>query len=135
MIKILVITHGLLGAELIKTAESIVGKQDDIQSINLGQAESLSMISTTVNDTLALLENSDGTLIMTDMLGGTPCNASLPFSPTHTIEIITGVNLYMLISALLSRKNMALKDLAKKAIEDGIKSIADAKEIFLNKLK
>jgi len=81
------------------------------------------------------MAGTDGVLIMTDMLGGTPCNACLPLCTTYKIEIISGLNLYMLLSAFINRKNMPLEELVKKVISDGIKSIANAKEIFLQKMK
>ena len=69
------------------------------------------------------------------MLGGTPCNACLPYSNNDKVEIVSGVNLYMLLSAFINRKNMSVKDLAAKVISDGQKNIANAKDLFLKKLK
>ena len=74
-------------------------------------------------------------LILTDMFGGTPCNSSVPFCTVHHVEIVTGTNLYMVISSFINRKIMPLEELAKKVIDDGKKNIANAKELFLKKLK
>lgn len=74
-------------------------------------------------------------MIITDMMGGTPCNSCLPFLKRDDVEIISGVNLYMIISACLNRKNMKINDLSKKIVADGRKNILDVKEIFLEKLK
>jgi PTS system mannose-specific IIA component len=92
-------------------------------------------MSARVGEILKNIQNSDGTLILTDMLGGTPCNACLPFSTDYKIEIVSGMNLYMLLSAFINRSNLDLKGLTIKAISDGQRNIANAKEIFLKKLK
>jgi PTS system mannose-specific IIA component len=134
MIKLLIITHGNLGREVLVTAENIVGKQEDVQVVNVTR-EDLQTMCRQTGEILNAIENPEGTLVLTDMLGGTPCNACLPFSTDHKIEIITGLNLYMMLSALLNRRTLALDELAKKVLCDGQKNIANAREIFLNKLR
>lgn len=135
MIKILIITHGDLGKEMLRTAEMIIGKQDESQTLSLTSQDSLATMCQRIGDILNATEGPDGTLILTDMLGGTPCNASLPFSTQKKIEIISGLNLYMLLSAFMNRGQMPLSDLASKVLTDGQKNVANAKEIFLKKLK
>ena len=135
MIKILIITHGDLGTEILRTAEIIIGKQEEVDSITLTSQDSLATMHARVGEILKNIKTSDGTLILTDMLGGTPCNASLPFSTDYNIEIVSGLNLYMLLSAFINRSNLDLKGLAVKIISDGQRNIANAKEIFLKKLK
>ncbi len=135
MISILIVTHGELAKELLRTAEIIIGKQEGVKTIHLTQDESLAALCRRAGDELNRNHpDGDGTLVLTDMLGGTPCNASLPFSTSHRVEIVSGVNLYMLISALMNRGSLTLEGLAQKAIADGKKNIANAKEIFLKRL-
>jgi len=134
MIKIIIITHGDLGAELLRTAESIVGKQENAVILTLTSHESLTAMVEKVGEALKDCDAA-GALILTDMLGGTPCNACLPHCNTKNIEVITGVNLYMLLSSFINRNQLELKELADKVISDGKKSINNAKEIFLKKLK
>jgi len=135
MIKILIITHGELGREMLRTAETIIGVQEEIDAITLTPQDSLATMSARVGEILKGIKSSDGTLILTDMLGGTPCNACLPFSTDYNIEIVSGVNLYMLLSSLINRTHLDLKGLAVKVISDGQRNIANAKDIFLRKLK
>lgn len=135
MISVMIITHGALGQELRRTAELIIGKQDDTEVLTLTPQDSLATMSKRIGEILDRTASPDGTLILTDMLGGTPCNASLPFSTTHQIEIISGLNLYMLIAAFMNRPHLPLADLAQKVLHDGQKNIANAREIFLSKLK
>lgn len=134
MISIVIITHGNLGRELIKTAEQIVGAQSAITAVSLIK-EDLPTLCQQIGALLDSMDSPEGTLILTDMLGGTPCNASLPFSTKHHIEIISGVNLYMVLSALLNRANLGLAELAKRVIHDGQKNIANARELFLKRMQ
>jgi mannose PTS system EIIA component len=134
MIKIIIITHGNLGKELLATAESLTGKQDEVLIQSLG-ANSLNNVCSQTEDILKNVDQSRGALILTDMLGGTPCNACLPYCDKYNIEIVTGINLYMLLSAFMHRKNMGVKELSQKVIQDGKKNITNAKEIFLQKLQ
>ncbi|MFH1369281.1 MAG: hypothetical protein ABII64_09165 [Elusimicrobiota bacterium] len=134
MIKIVLITHGNLGKELLLTAENILGKQDETLILALG-AESLNSLCGQTEEILKQVNNEEGALILTDMLGGTPCNACLPFCDKYNIEIISGINLYMLLSAFMNRSKMPVNELAQKVINDGKKNIANAKEIFLQRLK
>ncbi len=133
MIKIIIFTHGDLGQELLKTAESIVGKQKDALVFSLRVEDSLNSICKKFGELLDQNKNDDGILILTDMKGGTPCNASLPFSKDEKIEIVTGINLYMLISSFMNRPKLNINELAKKVIEDAKRNITNAKETFLNK--
>jgi mannose PTS system EIIA component len=135
MIRILIITHGELGREMLRTAEMIIGKQEDVDTLTLTAQDSLATMNVRVGEILKNIKNSEGTLILTDMLGGTPCNACLPFSTDYNIEIVSGTNLYMLLSAFINRANLDLKGLAVKVISDGQRNIANAKDIFLKKLK
>ncbi|MCX5779149.1 MAG: PTS fructose transporter subunit IIA [Elusimicrobia bacterium] len=135
MINIIVMTHGNLGQELVNTATLIIGRQPGVIVLALSGQDSLSTITARTGDILKGMPEQDGTLIFTDMLGGTPCNASLAFAATYPIEIVTGVNLYMLISACTNRMSMNLQDVAAKVIADGKKNIANAKEIFLKRIQ
>ncbi|MGA2090001.1 MAG: PTS sugar transporter [Endomicrobiales bacterium] len=135
MINILLITHGNLGQELLSTASLIIGQQTDVTVLSLSGQDSLSTMIAKTGEVLATMPGQDGTLIFTDMLGGTPCNASLAFAADYPIVIVTGVNLYMLISACTNRTTLNLQELAAKVIADGKKNIANAKEIFLKRIK
>lgn len=134
MIKIIIITHGNLGKELLATAESLTGKQENVLIQSLG-SNSLNNVCIQMEDLLRDVDQEKGALVLTDMLGGTPCNACLPYCNKYNMEIVTGINLYMLLSAFMHRGSMAVKELSQKVIQDGKKNITNAKEIFLQKLK
>ena len=71
---------------------------------------------------------------MVDMLGGTPCNTSLLKTKDLKAEVLTGVNLYMILSSFTNREKMDLKALAAKVTEDGKRAIVSAKDLFMKKL-
>lgn len=135
MINVLLITHGEFGREMLKTAEGIVGKQEGVHVLGVTFRDSLSSMCDQTGAILQRFADSDGVLILTDMLGGTPCNACLPFSRDCKVEIITGLNLYMLLAAFIGRSGMSLPELAVKVMVDGQRNISNAKEAFLKKLQ
>lgn len=137
MINILILSHCELTKELIKTAEVIAGKQENLFYIEQDiKNENLASLQNRINEILQKINNEKGTLILTDMLGGTPCNAAMLLTKIYNIEIITGVNLPMILSAIFTSKvSQTAKELAAKVLVDGKKSIVDAKQLLLEKLK
>ena len=134
MIKILIITHGNLGHELLNTAQSIVGNQQGVFILSLSGEESLNSLCERAKQTVDDMGIQHGIIIFTDMFGGTPCNACLPFCSSENIEIVSGINLYMLISALMNRDKMNLKEFAVKVVNDGRKNVANIKSVFAENL-
>ena len=137
MINILILSHCELTKELIQTAEVIAGKQENLFYIEQDiKNENLASLQNRINEILQKINNEKGTLILTDMLGGTPCNAAMLLTKIYNIEIITGVNLPMILSAIFTSKvSQTAKELAAKVLVDGKKSIVDAKQLLLEKLK
>ncbi|MDD2524331.1 MAG: PTS mannose transporter subunit IIAB [Endomicrobiia bacterium] len=137
MIKILIVSHCGLTEELIKTAEVIAGKQENLFSIQKTiDDDNLCSLQERISKILEEINDEKGTLILTDMLGGTPCNAAVPMCKKFNIEVLTGVNLPMLLSALFTSRTAAnVKELADKVLADSKKSIVNAKELLLARLK
>ena len=133
----MILSHCELTKELIKTAEVIAGKQENLFYIDQDiKNENLASLQNRINEILQKINNEKGTLILTDMLGGTPCNAAMLLTKIYNIEIITGVNLPMILSAIFTSKvSQTAKELAAKVLVDGKKSIVDAKQLLLEKLK
>jgi PTS system mannose-specific IIA component len=137
MINVLILSHCELTKELIKTAEVIAGKQENLFYIDQDiKNENLASLQKKIDEILKKINNEKGTLILTDMLGGTPCNASVLLTKSYNIEVLTGVNLPMILSAIFaSRTVQNAKDLADKVLSDGKKSIVNAKQLLLEKMK
>lgn len=135
MIGVIIVTHGDLGNQLVKTSEAIVGVQKAVVSLSLLPEEGIADLKRKIAGALDDLNAEDGVIIFTDMIGGTPTNTSLSFAQREKLEVITGVNLPMLLAFFSSREMMSLDELSRKLCQTGHKSIFNAKKIFLEKLK
>lgn len=113
---ILVCTHGYTSKHLIQTAEMIVGPQENIGFINFIYGESTVDLKRKYRQEIQELDCSEGLLIMVDLFGGTPFNAIaiLAYDKTN-MEVITGVNIPMLVETFLARELLDLKALLKNA--------------------
>jgi PTS system mannose-specific IIA component len=134
MIHIIVITHGQFGQELLRTAQDIAGRQDGVAALPVTPEMGQENVAQALHETLERLGPSDGTLILVDMLGGTPCNTALLSTKDVPAEILTGVNLYMILSSFTHRDTMDLKTLTAKVAEDGKRAIVAAKALLLKRL-
>jgi mannose PTS system EIIA component len=135
MIGAIVITHGELGKELVEVAKGIVGSQPEVETISLTPGESPGELKKKIEASLGNLKLEDGVIIFTDMYGGTPTNTSLPMTLDHKMELLTGVNLPMLLEFFSSREMLDLAGLVQKVKQTGQKTIINAKEVFMQKLK
>jgi PTS system mannose-specific IIA component len=133
MINFIVVTHGEFGAYLVEAAEGIVGRQaQGVRVVATSSRQSVAEIKRRIERALAELASPDGVILFTDMPGGTPNNLSFPLIRNERrVEMISGVNLYMLISAFGQRDQMTLEKLVEKIVADGQKSIRDIRAMFL----
>ena len=130
MVEIVLITHGALGLELLNTCEMILGKQDNIQVISILNSSSLTEAADSL-DTIMAKYKKQGILILTDMFGGSPSNISMTYLKRGEIEVITGVNLPMLIKAFTLRKESnSVEEISQKAAAGGKSSIRIARELL-----
>ena len=137
MVNFIVVTHGEFGAYLVEAAESIVGRQTSgIRVISISSRVSVPEIRTRISKALDELSSKDGLILFTDMPGGTPSNLAFPALKDRAgAEMISGVNLYMLVSAFNNRDRMPLAKLVEKVLADGQKSIKDIRHMFLTGVK
>ena len=130
MIGIVVVTHGALAGELVNATRTIVGDIPAIAAVSIGWTDDMGSAREAIERALAEVGGSD-VLILTDMFGGTPTNVSLPFlSPK--VEIVTGVNLPMLIKLTTLREG-DLVEVARVIREQGKNAIYVASEILEKK--
>ncbi|BAI80519.1 PTS system, fructose-specific enzyme II, A component [Deferribacter desulfuricans SSM1] len=123
MIGIVLLTHGSLGLALLKTAEMILGKKDRVEILPVQSGSSLNDIAEILEEYIIKYRES-GLLILTDMFGGSPTNIAMAYMNEDNVDVVTGVNLPMLIKALtLREENNDVTDIAKKIVERGKDSI------------
>ena len=131
MIGAVIVTHGLLARELLDAAERIVGRTDGIRAVSMDWDDDVADARKDIQAAIREVDDGRGVLIFTDMFGGTPTNVSLAFLRQDSVEIITGVNLPMIIK-LTSVQNSegSLLEIAQELRERGQNSIYVASEIL-----
>jgi len=131
-IGIIIVAHTDYAAALLRTAECILGPLGDCTSISVDTAFDVSETVQRLDDAAQLLDKGAGVLILTDMFGGTPTNLSLALLNTRKVEVVTGVNLPMIIKAFSARA-LPLKELAQLVGEAGRQGIVVAGEVLEQK--
>jgi PTS system mannose-specific IIA component len=124
---LLVVTHGGLAFELMRALERIVGPVDRVRGLTIGWDDDLQAARKAVEEAISEVDPGGGVLILTDMFGGTATNVTLSFL-RDGVEILTGVNLPMLIKFANLRDKCSLKEAATRIKEQGQRSIALATE-------
>ena len=132
MIGIVIVTHGQLGDALIGAAEFIIGSRPEaMESVSIDLSENADKLRSKIARGIKNVEGQEGILILTDMFGGTPSNLSYSFLEEGHIEVLSGVNLPILIQAASLRdKDMKLDELAANLEVFGKKSISLASGIL-----
>lgn len=134
MIGVLITTHGNLGSELIKATELIRGSLKGIIHVSVDQTKGVEDLKREISTAIKKLDQGQGVMILTDLFGGTPSNISLSFLKEGKVEVITGVNLPMLLKLPDMREGMTLKECAQYIKDYGIKNISLASEILSKKI-
>ncbi len=130
MIGLLIVTHSNLGREILNAAEFIVGRVEAADSVSITETSDSEGIHKMIREKVQALDNGQGVLILTDMFGGTPSNISLSFLKEDMIEVLTGVNLPMVLAIARNRSEMKLDKVAKTAEEAGRMSISLASKLL-----
>ena len=131
MIGGLIVTHGQLAFELLNAAEMIEGKLEGIEAVPLEWNEAVEDSREKIRQALDRIGEPEGVIIFTDMFGGTPSNISLSFLDRERVEIVTGVNLPMIIKFMaLKGSAEPLNAVAHMIREKGAKSIRVASDLL-----
>jgi PTS system mannose-specific IIA component len=130
MIGLLIVTHCDLGREFLNAAEFILGSIDAVDIIPITQTADSEKILKTIEEKIKSLDNGQGVLILTDMFGGTPSNLSLSFLKEEMVDVLTGVNLPMIIAIVQNRTDMKLSELAEMAQKAGKMGISLAGKLL-----
>jgi mannose PTS system EIIA component len=130
MIGGLIVTHGRLAIELLNAAEMIVGEVHHITAVSLGWHDDVDMATSMIEKAIERVKGPEGVLILTDMFGGTPTNIASTFLDPGKVEVVTGVNLPMLIKFAQIGEGQALTSVARVVKEQGQNSIYIASELL-----
>ncbi len=133
MVGVLIVTHLDLGEKLLEVAELIMGKQELTKALTIDTAKPMEEILGDIQISVKELDEGDGVIILTDMFGGTPSNLSFSLLKTNNLEVVTGVNLPMVLK-IFSSRNLVLKELASEAKLAGKQGIRVAGEVLQRKV-
>ena len=133
MIGGIIVSHGRLAEELLNALTIILGEAPNIEAISIGWYDDVEDSKKKISQCLKRVDQKNGIIIFTDMFGGTPSNLSFSFLRDNQVEIITGINLPMLIKFVSLQRSNNLKDVAKKVVEQGKKNIHLASALLSSK--
>jgi len=133
MIGGIIVSHGKLAEELLNALTIILGEAVNIEAISIGWYDDVEESKKKINQSLKRVDQKNGVLVFTDMFGGTPSNLSFTFLKNNQVEIITGVNLPMLIKFVSLQRSNNLREVAKKVVEQGKKNIHQASALLSSK--
>jgi mannose PTS system EIIA component len=130
MVGSLVVSHGKLAEALIASVQFLVGNLHRIKGISIWPRDRKEEVKDRIQKGLGEVDDGDGVVILTDVLGGTPTNLSLSISEDEKIEVVTGVNLPMLLTLASYQKAKTVREISRLAKKSGRRSIALAKKVM-----
>ncbi len=130
MIGVVVVTHGQLATELVHAAETIVGDQPNFTAVSIGWHEDVQDAREAIAAAMERVRQPAGVLLVTDMFGGTPSNLGITFLEQDKVEVVTGVNLPMLIKAASLKDAASLTEVARTLREHGKNAIWVASDLL-----
>jgi PTS system mannose-specific IIA component len=130
MIGIVLVTHGNLAREFLSAMEHVVGKQAQARAISIGPDDDMEQRRAEILKAAEEVDSGDGTILLTDMFGGTPSNLAISIMDRAKVEVLAGVNLPMLIKLASVRVSEPLAVAVAKARDAGIKYISVASTLL-----
>ncbi len=127
---VVIVTHYRLGDEFLQALRLIVPDAPEFHAVAIEPTQSVEEMRSRIATALEAADRGDGVLILTDMFGGTPSNISLSFLEEHHVEVVTGVNLPMLIKLATLTESKSLEDLAAFIKQYGQRNISVASELL-----
>ena len=130
MIGMVLVTHGRLADELVAALEHVVGPQAHTATVCIGPDDDMEQRRSDIMQSAKDVDTGDGVVLLTDMFGGTPSNLAISIMDNAKVEVITGVNLPMLIKLASVREQADLMDAVESAQEAGRKYINIASQLL-----
>lgn len=121
-----IVTHGQVANELVAAAETVVGELNHVTAVSIGWHDDVEMAKGEIEAAIARVSEGVGVLLLTDMFGGTPTNIAAMFLDPGKVEIVTGVNLPMVIKLASNTREITLAKLADEVEAQGKEAICRA---------
>jgi PTS system mannose-specific IIA component len=125
-----IISHGQVANELVSAAEAVVGDLHHVRAVSIGWHDDVEAAKTEISKAIDEVSVGAGVLLLTDMFGGTPTNIAAMFLDQENVEIVTGVNLPMVIKVGSAETELSLFDFAREVEEQGKESICRASTLL-----
>ncbi len=135
MIGVIIVTHGNIAIEMLNSTKFIMGKAENMVAVSVEPNESVEELRRKIHEAIKSVDQGEGVLILTDMFGGTPSNVGLSFLEEGRVEVITGLNLPILLKLCTNRKGWKLTELASFVKSYGQRNISIASEILKQRRK
>lgn len=126
-----IVTHGQLANELLSAAETVIGQLSMIAAVSIGWHDDVEAAKSEIESAIKKVSLGNGVVLMTDMFGGTPTNISAMFYKENEVEIVTGVNLPMVIRLATSTREISLDEMAADIEEQGKSAITRAGKLLV----
>lgn len=130
MIGLVLVTHGRLAEELRSAMEHVVGSQRNVCTVCIGPDDDMERRRSEIHRCIDQVDTGDGVVLLTDMFGGTPSNLAISQMDRRNVEVISGVNLPMLVKLAKVRSHQPLADAVDCAQNAGRKYIAAASHVL-----
>ena len=135
MIGMVLVTHGRLAEELRSAMEHVVGSQRNVDTVCIGPEDDIDNCRAEIEQCIGRCDTGDGVVLLTDMFGGTPTNIAASYLGDAQVEVVTGVNLPMVIKLAAQEKEETLPELARRVRDEGQQQIHLAGDILAPKKK
>lgn len=130
MIGMILVTHGRLAEEFVHAMEHVVGKQESVATVCIGPNDDMERRRSEIRRAIREVDMGEGTIVLTDLFGGTPSNLAISLMEAGKTEVIAGINLPMLIRLAGARKSMDIRGAVKAARDAGKNYITVASEFL-----
>ena len=129
MVGMLIVTHGRLGEGLLDAMQMIAGPQEKVDFVSLKEGDSIDELKERILNAVKILDDGSGVLVFVDMFGASPSNAAA-YLLNENVEVITGVNLPMLLEIVSFRESSSLQELSANAMTAGVESIKNLTQLL-----
>ncbi|MEZ5744196.1 MAG: PTS sugar transporter subunit IIA [Sphingomonadaceae bacterium] len=128
MIGMILVTHGNLADEFVHAMEHVVGPQTAVETVCIGPNDDMELRRAQIAQAIENVDEGEGTVVLTDLFGGTPSNLAISLMKAGSVEVIAGINLPMLIRLAKARRCMSVTEAATAARDAGRNYITIASE-------
>ena len=134
MVGIVIVSHGDMADGLVDAARMIAGEQEGIATVSLREMDAVERLVERVAAAIQKVDGGDGVVVLVDLFGGSPFNASarLAMQGDHKIEVVSGVNLPMLVELAVQRETKGLEQLMDTALQAGTSGIRSLSQTWAN---